>query len=522
MPLSYDGYVYRCIISGNCEPNATSINATLSVNSVAGGSFMVSPINGATGVKNWPKVKVQPVGGATSYTVEMSSDPNFGTIDFSRTSSNPNDVQFVDLGYGVTYYVRVSTNVDGYGPIRSFSTNSEPVVWLSNPVSGATNIELDQLMYTTWLPNDITDVDWEFNPSSWFNPSTAILSTTTARNNSSINNWYGSLGLQPNTRYYVRLRAHTANITSTGWGIKKYFTTGDFLAGSYVTSPVDGATNQRTWLNFKVLAVDGASNYTVELSTDPGFGIVDFSRSTTTTNVNISGLMYNTTYYARVTTNLGGYGQVTSFTTRANPLAFMTYPFNGSSGVALSNKANCNWPDTDVEQIVYEFSTNSNMSCGGCFSDTNITVVLNKNLRGTARFDSIGLQASTTYYVRVTAYTGALTGNLSGSGPIRSFTTAAAKQARRLSKEENIVTVEEASYKVYPNPFDDEMVIRVDSKKQENLMVRVSDLTGKIVYQSTRHQTNETLRLGSELEPGMYMVHLVHGDQSKLIKAIKK
>jgi hypothetical protein len=74
---------------------------------------------------------------------------------------------------------------------------------------------------------------------------------------------------------------------------------------------------------------------------------------------------------------------------------------------------------------------------------------------------------------------------------------------------------------VYPNPFQNEVTIRINSGEQTDLSIRVTDLKGMEVYTSSGYFTNQDIVLGSELKSGLYIVRASYGNKMSLIKVTK-
>jgi len=73
---------------------------------------------------------------------------------------------------------------------------------------------------------------------------------------------------------------------------------------------------------------------------------------------------------------------------------------------------------------------------------------------------------------------------------------------------------------VYPNPSADEFELRLSSMSQNKAVVRVIDALGRVV-KTMMLTSNQTVRFGSELKRGNYMVEVVQGDKKEIIKLVK-
>ena len=243
-------------------------------------------------------------------------------------------------------------------------------------------------------------------------------------------------------------------------------------------------------------------------------------------NFKFNNLAYNTTYYTRVMSDFeGSWGVTRSFTTEAVPVVGSSVVTKFEDSVFGRQSATSN-PTTFVNmKTIIKGVAGATMYTVEVNDDPTFTDTTNSQTASFADYTKYGnfhftnMISGLQYYVRV------WTDVENVWGPSIQFTPDSAAMARPADRFTNYSMSYEsgiANYTVYPNPFTYKINLRVDSKKQDKLMVTVSDLTGKVVYQSTRHQTNQTIQLGNDLVDGMYLIQLVHGDDIKLIKAIKK
>jgi hypothetical protein len=80
--------------------------------------------------------------------------------------------------------------------------------------------------------------------------------------------------------------------------------------------------------------------------------------------------------------------------------------------------------------------------------------------------------------------------------------------------------VESMSVKVFPNPSNTLFNLHVTSSSMEKVQVRMLDARGSILKTITINPSN-TLRIGEELRPGVYMFEVRQGANVKVVKAIK-
>jgi uncharacterized repeat protein (TIGR03803 family) len=210
---------------------------------------------------------------------------------------------------------RIKTDGTGFKVILNSELNIQtlqlvnsvtPEYKLRDPVDGATNVTTTYIFVGDSVPGTKTySLELSLNPE--FNP---IQSYTFSHSHKI------KLGvLNPGTKYYARF---SSSLWPKPGGVTSFTTTSSLLY-STVTTPYDGAENIAVpTFTVTVKAVTGASLYTVELNTSPYFDRPSIVATTTNDKrtFKMSGVAYNTKYYARVKTDVSeGYGRIISFTT---------------------------------------------------------------------------------------------------------------------------------------------------------------------------------------------------------------
>ena len=183
--------------------------------SAPGTPTLSSPVNGATGVSTNPTLSWNASAGATSYGVQVSSDPNFITLVYNQTGITSTNTNVSNLTNNTVYYWRVNaTNTGGtsaWTAIFSFTTavGSAPLApILSSPVSGSMNVSKSPTL--TWnASSNATSYSLQVSTDPGF--ATFIdrpnLSTTSAT----------VMGLGSRVTYYWRVNATNTYGTSVGW-----------------------------------------------------------------------------------------------------------------------------------------------------------------------------------------------------------------------------------------------------------------------------------------------------------------
>jgi uncharacterized repeat protein (TIGR03803 family) len=228
-------------------------------------------------------------------------------------------------------------------------------------------------------------------------------------------------GLAPSTKYYARVKT---TLWSTPGPVTSFTTAGpNTAATSIVTTPANGSTNvSAPTLKVTVKAVTGATRYTVQLSTQSDFTGTVLTQTSSVDNqrtLTLTGLKYNTKYYARVGTNINAaFGPSTSFTTRAEVFSTVFSPQDESTDVEINCPYILAYPIPGAKTYTMQLSTTSGFT-SGVRTWTSLEDLHNS-------FMICDLKPSTTYYARVR------TDVSTGWGQVTTFTTRAKKGGLRI------------------------------------------------------------------------------------------
>lgn len=179
------------------------------------------PANGATGILNTQVFTWSVVNSAVLYTIELSTDPGFATINISKNVGT-NSATITNLDGSTLYYWRVKSNNGGHESIYSnvYSFNSATAAaTLIYPADTATGIPVNPVFSWSNVPN-ADSYTLQVSTSSTFTTSSMVYNTAGLTGTSQQVN-----GLNPNSVYYWRVRS--ANGATQGFYSVKYsFTTG--------------------------------------------------------------------------------------------------------------------------------------------------------------------------------------------------------------------------------------------------------------------------------------------------------
>jgi uncharacterized repeat protein (TIGR03803 family) len=547
--------------------------------------YLSSPANGAINLNVTVSVTAVAVTGATTYTIELNTAPDFTGTKLETIGSRTASIS--GLSYNTTYYSRVKTNVrPDYGPTKSFTTaGPEFFSYVTTPAHLATNVSANPTVKSNTVIN-ATSYTIELNTSSTFPSASAIVMTASTPSIVFTN-------LQYSKTYYSRVKTNLSAL----WGATKSFTTKSAISETFITSPANNAVNQSTKLTFKVNKVNGATTYQIQVSpvSDFSSGVVSAS-GTDNLNLPISGLAYKTVYYARTSTNVtpGVWSANITLTTIDHAV---TTPADGAVAVSYSPSITVNAVtgatqytvqlstaiDFSVSPIT-KSSTTTSIAFTGLAYDTKYYARVTSNIAtgyGTVKSFTTGnpstfayvktpVDGATNVAVTVTvasnavpqatnytielntsnlfpaggivkssasasiAFSGLLPGtkyysrvktNLTGTwGAIKSFTTIASGRIAVTSASSpfSSSTVEQSfEVAVVGNPFHDHLKFIVKSPKDEAVDVAVSDMQGKLLHNSIE-KTNSVIEVDRHFTGGVYLLKVITSENQKLVRVVKE
>jgi len=354
------------------------------------------PSNGAIDQPLTPTLSWTASGGATSYTLQVSTNISFTSFIYNQSNLTSTTQQITGLAPLTNYYWRVSANNNYgnsiYSSAWSFTTTGfAPLVPILNlPSNGAT----DQSITPTL---------------SWNSSNTAVsytlqVATDNAFSNFVFNGDVGNvtnkqiIGLNYLTTYFWRVSATNAYGTSAYSSSRYFSTTGTALQPPTLLSPIDGTINQSLAPTLSWNASSRATSYTLQVSTNSSFTSYVYNQSNLTSSTQqVTGLSHSTTYYWRVSAT-NGYGTSEpssswSFTTGLPPAApTLLSPTDGATDQSLTPTLSWN-SSNGATSYTLQVSTNSSFT----------SYVYNQgNLTNTSQ-QVTGLTQTTTYFWRVSA-----------------------------------------------------------------------------------------------------------------------
>lgn len=370
---------------------------------------LTTPGNNSTNTTLTPSLTWQSVGCASSYTIQVSTDENFGSMIYENTITDvTTDIGTLD--FSTTYYWRVQANGDfstsQWSSVFNFTTAPPPppAPTLATPSNSATAIMVDNstLIWNNALGASLYHV--QLSTTNTF--STTLVDGTTGAN------FVLMPTLQNFTTYYWRVEASNLSGTSP-WSETWSFRT--VLAPTFLVSPANGETYITNPATLIWNPIAGIDHYWVQVSTDANFTtIANQNTNAPQATYQASGLLNNTKYFWRVKVvtsdgEASNWSDVRSFTTIiATPL--LSLPLDGK--LDLPTTVNFQW-----NPVLGDVQYNLQISTDGTFSNT----ILIDRISPTVSQNITGLVGNTVYYWRVRAIS-ASAGNSGWSG-VRTFST---------------------------------------------------------------------------------------------------
>ena len=121
------------------------------------------------------------------------------------------------------------------------------------------------------------------------------------------------------------------------------------------------------------------------------------------------------------------------------------------------------------------------------------------------------------------------TGDRLGSCDITTCTTTVASVStpiitgitKQAGKEEVATTEEELKVTVMPNPSTSYFTLKLESKYETPVNLRVMDGTGRVIDAKSKIGSNSTIQIGYNYSSGNYYAELIQGTRRKIVQLIK-
>ena len=243
--IDSSGYIFAVTNGGGVFRSAyTTVSPAVSTPPVA--PVLTSPANGAAGVSVTPSLSWNAVGGATTYGLQVSTDPNFGTYKVNQTGITGTSYTASGLSNGVRYYWRV--NAANAGGTSAWTTAWNFTVSSSAPAPPSSPVLLSPVNHAVGQPTSLT--------LSWTNEagatgyqcqvsSDSLFATNVIVNDSSLIDSTASIAnLANSTTYYWRVRAYNGGGLSSFSAVDTFSTIAQAPGVPMLITPVNNGTNQ--------------------------------------------------------------------------------------------------------------------------------------------------------------------------------------------------------------------------------------------------------------------------------------
>ncbi len=397
----------------NAGGSTSAWSTTWSFTTVLLTQTLLSPTNGETDVPIPVTFIWNPLSGATTYRLQVSTDSSFTTgMAYNDSTLTGTTKQLSTLLNGTLYYWRVNAKNAG-GLTSAWSTRWSfttilPAPTLVSPADSATNISISPTLKWNKVIGAIS-YRIELSRNTAFD-SAAIIKDSSGVTDTSIQ----ITRLANGTTYYWRVNTTNIGVTSA-WSTPWSFTT--ILPAPTLVSPANGATNVPVQVTFSWKASSGATSYWLQVSTDSSFttGMACNDSTLTDTTKQLINLTSGTLYYWQVRAKNAGvsisaWSTKWSFTTIL-PTPTLVSPANVATNISIPVTFSWN-ASSGATSYWLQVSTDSSFTTVMACNDSTLT--------GTTKQLNT-LANGTPYFWRVRAKnTGGLT---SAWSTIWSFTT---------------------------------------------------------------------------------------------------
>ncbi len=303
----------------------------------------VFPVNSSSEVTTSPIFRWLPVNNAFSFQLQVSNSNEFTAVEHDVILSDANQLQ-LDLGNGLSdYYYRIKAvnnlGESAWSDVATFRTRLAYPLAISPQVS------------QSGLGSNV-DFAWNSVPqaqSYWLQiaNSSNFENTLIADESGLSQTTFAVSGLSDNNTYYWRLKAERVG-SESDWSPVRQFTVNLPPAAPLPVAPENGLVGSDTLsVKFQWGPVLSASEFQIQISTTDAFAETFFDEVTSSTEIIITKLNANTTYYWRVrAVNIGGeseWSAVRSLKTIISPPSQVNLanPSNNQNGVLLA--PNLSW-----------------------------------------------------------------------------------------------------------------------------------------------------------------------------------
>jgi phosphodiesterase/alkaline phosphatase D-like protein len=350
---------------------------------------------------NWGAVT-----GATSYSIEVSTDASFSTYQTGYNNFNIGNVTTYNvsgLTIGANYFYRIKAS---NGCSTSLVSNTIAVTTtapVAPTATDANNFTCNSFNANWGAVTGATSYSIEVSTSTSFSTYQGTYNNFNVGNVTTLN----ITGLTTGVTYFYRIKASNGCSTSL---VSNTITVGTTAPVAPNANPADNFTCNSFNANWG--AVTGATSYIIEVSTNTAFstyqGTYNNFNVGNVTTLNITGLTTGVTYFYRIKASNGCSTSLVSNTITVGTTAPVA-PTATDANNFTCNSFNANWGAvTGATSYIIEVSTNTAFSTyQGTYNNFNVGNVTTLNITG--------LTTGVTYFYRIKASNGCSTSLVSNT-----------------------------------------------------------------------------------------------------------
>jgi len=309
---SMNGYLYRCIISGNCSTPVTSSNAALTINPAP--SIIIPATNSAVCQGGNTTFSLTASGVNLTYQWQLDSGSGFNNISNSATynSVTTNTLSLTSVGTSMNGY-RYRCIITG---ICNFSTISNPDTLFINSFPSLTSSATPPAICNNTVFSYIPVSSASATTFNWNRSAVAGISNTSASGTGNPNETLTNTTTSPLTVTYIYTLSSNGCASSTNYNVSVVVNPTPVLTSTLAPSPICNNTAfsytptasvpgaSYTWSRSAVQGIDNAAS---NGSGNPNEILTDTNSTPVTVNyiytVSINGCANPTTYSVNVAVN---------------------------------------------------------------------------------------------------------------------------------------------------------------------------------------------------------------------------
>jgi uncharacterized protein (UPF0218 family) len=232
----------------------------------------------------------------------------------------------------------------------------------------------------------------------------------------------------------------------------------------------------------------------------------------------IEAIPCNNTYTGGIPTTIYlGYGpQTLTLSATAEGGSYYTYAWTGSD-LSCTNCANPVFTPTAAGTFTFTLKVTSNT---GCVSNCSITIcVIDPRCGSKYSFCHNGKNCVLTAANCAKDLASCSGDHLGTSSQVCG--SEAGKDAIDNTDGSSLPGQSDLDIKVYPNPFASQFHLNIYSSSDENVDVKILDITGQLIFEKHEMSISDNVMFGDGLASGIYFVQVIQGEQTKVVRIIK-